>query len=554
MKAVLILGAGVMQLPSIRIARTLGWRTVVADANPAAVGAALADRFEQVDLRDRDGMLALARRIASGDGLAGVFTAGTDFSTTVSFVAEALGLPCVPLAAARSATDKVLMRQRLRAAGVPGPRFASWDGKGDPGASARGVPFPAVVKPVDSMGARAVRRVDDGPELAAACREAVAASRSGRAIVEECMDGPELSLDAVVHRGRITICGVADRIIRFPPRFVEMGHTMPTALPESDRRRVEAVFEAGIRALGIDNGAAKGDIKLTPRGPMVGEIAARLSGGYMSGWTWPLASGREVTEAALRIACGAEPGSCEPNRSWTAAERAFISLPGVVRGIEGLAEAWAVAGVQEVFVLAHEGAAVVFPANNVQKCGNVIAAHPDSAAAVLAAERAAAAILVRLEPLQRESDSFLFGPPAGCPHPCFDWTETPDREALERMPLVAGDPFSWQASDPLPVLPLPALEAERSLDWHGRNASAAMRAASRMAGILALEPGRAPDPAPSAARPGFALGSVFWRAFGRGSVQAAVYLSDSLREAARRGSVAAWVEATRLAGQQGASG
>mgnify|MGYP002388944453 CR=1 FL=1 len=122
------------------------------------------------------------------------------------------------------------------------------------------------------------------------------------------MDGPELSLDAIVWRGRVTVCGVADRIIRFPPFFVEMGHTMWSALPADDRSAVERVFTDGIRALGIDNGAAKGDIKLTSRGPMVGEIAARLSGGYMSGWTFPLASGVEVTRAALRVAAGLEPG------------------------------------------------------------------------------------------------------------------------------------------------------------------------------------------------------------------------------------------------------
>ena len=242
MTTVLILGAGIMQGPSLRAARRMGWRSVAADANPSAPARSLADRFELVDLKDRDGMLALARRLREGEGLDAVFTAGTDFSTTVSHVCEHLGLPGVPLAAAERATDKHLMRCALRAAGVPCPDSSSFDGRGDPAEAARGLRLPLVVKPVDNMGSRAVRRVDAVEELMDACRDAMAVSRSGRAVIEEYMDGPELSLDAIVWRGEVFICGVADRIIRFPPFFVEMGHTMWSALPAADRSAVERVF------------------------------------------------------------------------------------------------------------------------------------------------------------------------------------------------------------------------------------------------------------------------------------------------------------------------
>ena len=121
-----------------------------------------------------------------------------------------------------------------------------------------------------------------------------------------------VSLDAIVYKGTVTVCGVADRHVFFPPNFVELGHTMPTSLDEKAVGRIVAVFEAGIKAIGIDFGAAKGDLKLTRTGPMVGEIAARLSGGYMSGWTFPLSSGVEVTEAALNISVGFQRGTSHP--------------------------------------------------------------------------------------------------------------------------------------------------------------------------------------------------------------------------------------------------
>jgi biotin carboxylase len=519
MSTVLVLGAGIMQGPSLRAARRMGWRTVAADANPEAPCRSLADRFELVDLKDRDGMLALAGRVLEEGGLDAVFTAGTDFSTTVSYVCERLGLPGVPLAASERATDKLLMRRALRAAGVPCPEFVGYEGTGDPADAAGGLRRPLVVKPADSMGSRAVRRVDSDGELREACRAAVAVSRSRRAVIEEYMDGPELSLDAVVWRGEATVCGVADRIIRFPPFFVEMGHTMWTTLPASERRGVEDVFRDGIRALGIGNGAAKGDIKLTARGPMVGEIAARLSGGYMSGWTFPLASGVEVTEAALRVAAGLAPGDLVPSRQWTSAERAFISIPGVVRAVECVEEARAIAGVREAFVLTGAGRRVVFPASNVEKAGNVIAAHESRGTAVEAAEAAAARILVRLEPGDEATEDFLFGAPSGCPHPAFTLERDDNRAALERMPSFIGDPSAARVGRPIDVLALPMMGREPWRDWHGLSMRDAVgRIIAR--GLIRLT---AAPPTGS-----FALGSVFWRAFLRGSVQAGAYVVDSL--------------------------
>ena len=46
-----------------------------------------------------------------------------------------------------------------------------------------------------------------------------------------------------------------------------MGHTMPTDLESEKAHVLLEVFNAGVKALGITNCAAKGDIKLTPRAP-----------------------------------------------------------------------------------------------------------------------------------------------------------------------------------------------------------------------------------------------------------------------------------------------
>jgi biotin carboxylase len=526
---ILILGAGVMQEPAIRIARRKGWRVILADGNPRAGARGLADQFECVDLKDRDGLLAAARAIRESSGLDGVFTAGTDFSSSVAWVAEHLGLPGIPFDTAMKATDKCLMRQAFSAGGVPSPRSVCWEGSGDP-RPADGMAFPLVVKPVDNMGARGVRRVEDANALRTACREALALSRSSRVIIEEFMEGPEFSLDAIVHRGTITVCGVADRHIHFAPNFVEMGHTIPTGFPPEKVREVEEVFKAGIRAIGIDNGAAKGDIKLTSSGPMVGEIAARLSGGYMSGWTFPLSSGVEVTEAALNIAVGLAPGDLSPRAGKVCAERALISIPGTAREVNGAAEAGAVDGVTNVFLRVAAGDRVVFPANNVQKCGNVLAVAESRDAAAAAAGRALARLQIRLSPLAPETDEWLA---AGGGHRAFADLSDQLRNRTATMPLFRGSPADARPGEAIPISVLPGWERCAARDWHGASFPDSVR--------LACERGNArlvPDEGPG----GFELGRLFWQALARGGHQAAVYVLDSVHEAAHRGTLGQYLE------------
>ena len=526
MTTILILGAGVMQMPGIRIAHRKGWRVVIVDGNPKAAARGHADRFECIDLKDRDGLLAFARTIRGDSGLDGIFTAGTDFSSSVAWVAEKLGLPGISYATAMRATDKCLMREAFDAHGVPSPRFACWTGTGDPIAALRqGMSFPLVVKPVDNMGARGVRRVQDPAQLADACGEALALSRSSRVIIEEYMEGPEFSLDAIVDKGAVTVCGVADRLIRFPPSFVEMGHTIPTAADPGAVRALEAVFLRGIAAIGIDNGAAKGDIKLTPRGPMVGEIAARLSGGYMSGWTFPLASGVEVTEAALNIAVGLPPGDMTPRRRKVCAERALISLPGVVEDVGGEREAAGVAGVAEVFLRVAPGDTVVFPSNNVQKCGNVLAVGDSLAEAEAAASRALGVFEVRLRPLVAATRDHLRRPGR---HPCFEALDPALAAAIAALPSYRGDPLTIEPGSPVRVEAVPGFEDSTAKDWHGMGLPESVKhACERGEGILVTAAGGRD----------FILSGIFWRSLVTGGRQGALYALDSLREATRRGNV-----------------
>ncbi|MDR1420305.1 MAG: ATP-grasp domain-containing protein [Treponema sp.] len=530
-ESILIVGAGIMQGPAIRTAREMGLFTVAADGDPGAVSASMADRFERVDLKDRDGMekLALSLRADSGTKFGGIMTAGTDFSATVAWVAERLGLPGIPFEAALNASDKERMRSCFRKAGVPSPGFTVI--REVPDEDTGEFSYPLVVKPVDNMGGRGCRRADTFAGLREAAADSLRFSRSGRAIVESFMDGPEFSVDAVIYRGEITICGLADRHIFFPPYFIEMGHTMPTRAESGTQRLLLETFEAGIRALGIAGenccGAAKGDIKLTSSGPMIGEIAARLSGGYMSGWTCPYASGAEPVRGAILAALGRKPEGLRPVRSWTCAERAFISIPGKVRDILDGEKARNTRYVRDVFFRIEKGSAVNFPENNVGKCGNVIAAAPDRESAVSAAERAAAAVLVRLEAPRAETAAFLDawfqdeGPdekPGRDGSPAFPPDAFPAGPSLRALLRDIPDPPpAYPAGDT--ILDFPAFTAPNPGDWMGRTVEESLEAVRRITGCPL---------APVKTVRGGTLGRRFWAALIRGGYQGAAYLLDEL--------------------------
>ncbi|WP_041611078.1 ATP-grasp domain-containing protein [Treponema primitia] len=522
---ILILGAGVMQGPAISIARDLGLFTVVVDGDPNAPEVSKADRFECIDLKDKEGIADLGLSLQSNGGLGGIMTAGTDFSATVAWAAEKLGLPGIPYEAALNASDKDRMRRCFEAAGVPSPQFTVFTGETLKG-KLPALPFsyPAVVKPVDNMGARGCRRVDTPEELTAALEDALGFSRSGRAIVEEYMDGPEFSVDAIVYKDEIHVCGFADRHIFFPPYFIEMGHTMPSNLGKKETASLMEAFFAGIRALGISGGvgAAKGDLKLTPRGPMIGEIAARLSGGYMSGWTYPYASGVDLTRLAILTAMGRRPVNFGPLHHWTSAERAFISIPGKVRSIQGLDQARNTPLVKDVFLRAAPSSLVRFPENNVSKCGNVLSAAPDRGGAIAAAEGAACSVLIRLEAPNPETAAFLTATAAFPPG-----AYTPDAAilaALNRLPDPPETHFLKLST--INIIPFPEFTGSSLMDYMGRSPEESLEAVRSITG-LALPIKDSGDT--------ITLGRRFWAALIRGGYQGGAYFVDTINNQTEQG-------------------
>jgi len=373
-KTLLIIGGGLLQCPIIQVAKSLKLKVIVADMNPQALGFQYADEKILMSTKDIEGMVREAKHYAEKNPIHGVITAGTDASMTVAAVANALELPGIRFQDAEAATNKVKMRKRLKEHGVPIPKFHEVWTIQDARDALDHLSFPLVMKPADNMGARGVIKVTNREELQAAFKHAKKYSPSGEIILEEYMPGPELSVDALSWDGKIFITGVADRLIEREPYFIEIGHTMPSSLPKEVLEDVCDVMRKGMKALGIVLGAGKGDIKVTPSGVKVGEIAARLSGGFMSAYTYPLSTGVNLNKLAILLALGEIPDEEEliPRFQKVSIERAILAPPGKLISISGLEEAKKIPGVNELFFYNKIGDIISEPTNNIEKSGHVI--------------------------------------------------------------------------------------------------------------------------------------------------------------------------------------
>ncbi len=372
-KTIMIIGGGLLQAPVISCAKEMGYQVIVTDYNPDTIGMKNAHIPLIMSTRDIEGSVRIAKKQNEITPINAVLTVGTDASMTVAAVANALNLPGIKFEDAEAATNKIKMRMRFKENDVPSPAFLPVWSLSDAKNACKILGFPLVLKPSDNMGARGVMRLDHANQISDAFKFSKDASPSGELIIEEFMEGPELSIDAVIHNGEITFTGIADRIIEFPPHFIETGHTMPSNLDEKILQEAREVMTKGIRALGITTGAAKGDIKVTPKGVMIGEMAARLSGGFMSAYTYPLSSGVNLMKAIIEVAMGQEPGNLEPVINRVSIERAILAKPGIVKKISGLEEALKVPGIEEIFLNIKEGDQIVKPTSNVEKSGNIIA-------------------------------------------------------------------------------------------------------------------------------------------------------------------------------------
>jgi len=319
---------------------------IALDRDPGAPGFRYADRRAIISTEDEQGI----ERLASAESVEGIIAPGIDWPVGIAArVAEKMGLPHpISPAVGTLAVSKQKQREALARAGVPQPAWHLVSQADD------GLPVPSVVKAPDRQGQKGLTLVRSEAELPDAIARAIEESRSGSAIVEELVDGPEVTVNAFSLRGEYHPLTVTDRLTAEPPAFgVALAHVWPSEAGGT----AAAVAEKAVQALGIENGPSYTQLRIGPDGPQVIEVAARVGGGHDAELV-RLALGVDLNGLALQAALGETTWSAalQPTPEAGGAVVRFLQPPeGTLEEVEGVDEARSVEGVEDVRIYREPG-------------------------------------------------------------------------------------------------------------------------------------------------------------------------------------------------------
>ena len=298
---------------------------------------------------------ASARRILARAGplkvIDAVVAADTPMLVLAATVAAAMGLPHNPVDAVRAALDKAAQRQRWAAAGVPQPSFRLVPAGDGVRQAAEAIGFPCVVKAVSLSASQGVLRADDPAAAVEAARrirqilDDAERPADEPLLIEEYLPGPELSIDGVLTAGDLTVTAVFDKPgMPDGPTFEETLLVTPSRLAAGTLAGAVRTAADAARALGLSTGPVHAELRICDRGPAMLELAPRSIGGLCSR-ALRFAGGVSLEEIVLANALGRPvPAGGGPAAS-CGIYMLPVARPGILRAVEGKADALAVSGV-----------------------------------------------------------------------------------------------------------------------------------------------------------------------------------------------------------------
>lgn len=332
MKTLLMLGGGFLQCFVIRKAKELGYRVLVLDANPKAMGFQLSDGYGVINIVDEDACLKFAQE----HQVDGVLTAATDFSVlTMSRIAVEMGLPGINYEAAKRIKNKAAVRKCLYDTKADDTGYSfEIDSLGQIPQILPQVKFPIMMKPCDGSGSRGASRVDNAEDFEKACKFAMEGSITHRAVAEPFVDGKEYGVESFVDNGEIHILGVMQKDMTQPPYYAELGHAIPSGLPQAIEEKIKSCVHKALVALGVIHGSVNMDLLLSEKGDVhIVDVGARMGGNLIGSHIIPLGTGVDYMGNMIRAAVGDATDYTPMYEPKPVATKLLALTPGIVKAL-----------------------------------------------------------------------------------------------------------------------------------------------------------------------------------------------------------------------------
>jgi biotin carboxylase len=339
-------------------AERLGVEVITAIDMPREL-ARCGERQIGVDFGDPAAATAAIAELAADRPLRAIIAVDDSGSLLAAEASAALGLPHNAPAAAEAARDKYIMRRLLAQHGVPVPAFRRCSTADDPRALAEQVGYPCVVKPLRLNGSRGVIRADNPDEFVAAVARVKALLDSldpepspKPFLVEEFIPGFEVALEGLIDGGELQVLALFDKPDPLDgPFFEETIYVTPSRLPPEAQVAIAQCAADAAAALGLRGGPMHAELRINRHGPWIVEVAGRSIGGLCS-QTLRFGTDASLEELIIRQACGMPVEAL--GRDGSAGGVMMIPIPeaGILRRVEGVEEARAVPGVEDVEITA----------------------------------------------------------------------------------------------------------------------------------------------------------------------------------------------------------
>ena len=284
-----------------------------------------------------------------------------------SLIAEALGIQHNPPAALAAARNKYLMRQKISAAGLQCPDFKIFSTSKNPARLARRIKYPCVLKPVFLSASRGVARADTpedfvknfkniqnllkNPEVINRAYD----DEAKQVLVEDYIPGIEVAVEGMLIDGEFKSLAIFDKPDPLEgPHFVETIYVTPSRLPAYVQREVIHVSHYAALALGLKNGPVHSEVRINDDGAWAVEVAGRSIGGLCSR-ILQFNDGISLEELILRQAIGNDIQEIQRDRNAAGVLMIPIPRPGVLVEIQGIEEAKAVPGIDDIIITIPSG-------------------------------------------------------------------------------------------------------------------------------------------------------------------------------------------------------
>lgn len=304
MKTLAIIGASYLQRPLVEKAKEMGLRTICFAWADGAVCKDICDTFYPISIVEKEEIL----KICQQEHIDGICTIASDVAApTIAYVANKMGLVGNDYEAAVRANNKYAMREAFMKAGIPCPQYLCVSDFSDD--TIREIwlklNLPIIVKPSDRSGSLGVTKVEDWKQLAFALSSALEKSFAHEAMVEEFIEGREISVEFISFQGKHYPLQITDKVTTEAPHFVELEHHQPSTLSPEMFEKIYAINERALNSLGLTNGASHSEYKITKDGRIaVMEIGGRMGGDFIGSDLVRLSTGYDFVKGVIEVALG----------------------------------------------------------------------------------------------------------------------------------------------------------------------------------------------------------------------------------------------------------